>query len=1587
MAGDAPSPPTASDLNPRRAVRSITSTMNRAVKKLQRLNAKLFLAKKLLFVLLLFALDIRDVVYKVAWIGPTDTYSFITGSTGVLHAAPLISTVTIEGRALDAGEHVASGWSSFLSRCEELHAISTKGGSFFLSAVGRNCSVRVAGNKTRVIPQLVMTSSIRADAPVWASCLFLHFARRPPMCQDHIATHFNQRYGFWGTKIYNNDVAPIGSDAEAEILHFLDLLSTSVPLHRVVCVEALELAEGATGTFTADLFGCASPNLFRSEFIGLEARQYTRLLHGKAWLTIDRISLMGLEFKAQSNFSSYGTLYALMVAIDLWLLQTHCRSAFEIIKWMFFPKYRALQLWARQFETSLDSRMIVPEHLVQQQQQQQHQQQQRKKHRGREERHGGSGNGNRGSCGAETNPIEFREERFYAFFSASYYKSPSYVWLVRLTRVISWAIIQPNSVVWTWSDSQNEKMQAFLSSIKVWVLISGAIQALWHLAVRTSEARAYRFVRGTYITSLEIIVIGALAAAALQDDIFLLCEKKWAIENQRVNDVVSFRGGYVAHANTFQRENDYRTTTPTEIFRIMYAPLVNIVLLSIVLAAVWLLVSDHEPYARLPLEDALNIPIRAHSLVRNGLSMEIVRDGKRYIRPSCYLDYGIMLKHGAARTQTDFTEIFRNDRLVSVNSNISAAPTQSVRPPSTTHSFQAATALDKILAETESIDCEAFGGGRRSAADTLEDEAGAAASELRALSRVNAGVRRIDELTRDDGTDDAVEQLNLHGNFLERMDGLEAFSGLVELCLSNNSIQEIAFNALEQLVHLRILDLSANSISSTRGFPQLPRLEELSLAHNCLRRLDGLTRPIKFPKLRYLDLRHNDIGEYNSIVALQHHKRLTQLRLQAHDGSQINPMCELDDYPQPVLKMLPRLVYLDEEEVSLLREVGSLYMPRDATTNTEMDFEKELLRREQDTARREQECLAREKELLAQESACFAREKALVAQVIKLQEELSAAVARVANAETAAVESADQLRLHAASAAAAERRLQEQSKQLAGLESQIVELNESHRRELEQFKTVEGNLVRTIDIARDESRELRRLAQENESEARAKEAAVTRAEAKANELARSLERAAAEHSATAQRLASDVQAYTDRLEHSEKRSAQLEAQAKELQANVEAAYNKCAEKDDEIRRLKRALLTKSDDMEDMKAQHAKATGRLEQMAQQQGELFRQRLETSVAQLEMEFRREHYQSMSKLQLVQKKNQDAARESARLKDACRFSAQREADAQHELAKLRALLADDQRKVVADDAQRADAYRVSLDALTAEIAAVKSQLEAARAKSAMVVTLEATAEELRAANDRLRADVARRTDEVDALKVLESDLRAAVKVKDVIIEHGHAQLASLRAERDAVEQQLQDEIAELQCQVDDLELALDESIEKEAGREKKLERALAQLDEKDRALLVKAQEIDDLAHELDTKHGALELIETEMERLRAALDDQNGLFQRRLERHLEQHREELERAKAGAEEARELLRIQWEAERRELMQRYAAVAGDLKDVAAQNAKLRVSVEAERKRNEQSDQEMRVLLAQIDRERHLKKESLKHIKSLFEQLQQESP
>lgn len=48
-------------------------------------------------------------------------------------------------------------------------------------------------------------------------------------------------------------------------------------------------------------------------------------------------------------------------------------------------------------------------------------------------------------------------------------------WLQRLYPSYSWQIVQPNSVVWTWSDSFAQKLQ----DIRVWVLLLLLVNSLW----------------------------------------------------------------------------------------------------------------------------------------------------------------------------------------------------------------------------------------------------------------------------------------------------------------------------------------------------------------------------------------------------------------------------------------------------------------------------------------------------------------------------------------------------------------------------------------------------------------------------------------------------------------------------------------------------------------------------------------------------------------------------------------------------------------------------------------------------------------------------------------------------------------------------------------------------------------------------------------------------------------------------------------------------------------------------------------------------------------------------------------------------
>ncbi|KAJ0409846.1 hypothetical protein P43SY_005740 [Pythium insidiosum] len=1263
---------------------------------------------QLVIIVSLFALDARDLHYKLQWLGPMDSYSFRAGSTSILHAKPLEPLVTARDAA-DAHGVGATGWPSFLSRCERLHAMGAGGGPFFLSAMGINCTIPVGFNATRVVPQLVMTSDARVDSLVWAACSLLFLARRPPICHEDMVVGFLRRYAFPDQEVDTVDVALPGSPQEIELLRFLDVVSSSDPLSRVICVEAFELPVGISGMFEAPLYGCASPNLYRSEWIGFEATAVFKLQSRKGWLTNDVLSLIGLKFGIRQNtysrfkityedtqtviesfttcnFSSYGPLYATVIAIDIVLLVAHFMATYELLKWIFLPKYYELQAWIQDFESSSQPRLTAPLSIRRDFKASSRQvtpvvppalkhnpsvQKPNSSDRIHPTLHSGTTFRRPALMTLdEDEQVEFEEVQFYSFFSRSFYRNHNYVLLTTVTQLLSWPIILPNSVVWTWSDSLLQKVQGYLCSLKTWVLIATSLNTLWSMVVKLDERRAYNFVRYTFITNPEIIGIGALVAFLEREYIFSICEIKWSKEIQRVNDLAAFKGGYIAHGNTYNKAHDYVSTTPLAVLWVLYGPLVRIVgysvMACVILATLKFVVfylrvvvnddgvlvleilkslasklramtrilygvsrdakrsqqstlpdSTQQEYHRLALEEALDAPIRATSLIRNRLSMEVMKNGRTYIRPSCYLDFGIMLKSGRIESRVDFNDIFR-------------------------------------LAQTRPMG---------SAALVNETPAGEelAVDRCRIISCVHAGLDSIDALTRDvSGAEQFVEQMNLFGNRLTAMDGLQRFTGLVELCLSNNLIE-----------------------------------------------------------------------------------------------------------------LLPGLELLDEEDTTILEELSRVSMPK----------------------------------------------------------------------------------------------------------------------------------------------------------------------------------------------------YTSQL--------------RELHSRHEQLRHDSLQRDDELYRTRKAMQAKQAEVDDVKALLVKSAERQDRLQQQQQQWYDKQLQATVLQLELEFRREREVATRTLQAAQRKYQTALQQTARFKSAYEASLQRETQLKDEAARLRAAIADDQRKLLQQDEAVRAGFELRLQRLEDEKQALRDELALAQDKLTAIPALQRETDSARAATDKQRAEVERCVAELAAAAQRESDFKAALKVKDVMLDDQLRQIEELRHSQRELERDAQ----EWQAQVEDLEAALDDHIQRLSEAEGKANELQSELERARDSL----QEVDSeralLTEQLERKDTALAVIEREMERLRAALSNQEELLERRLQKRLERHHEAAELDKLAGEEERGRLVGAFERTQRQWQARYQQVVGELQAMATQTKELLAALASERSKNAQTDQEMRVLLAQIDRERQVKKQSLRHIKSLFDELQQETP
>lgn len=691
---------------------------------------------------------------------------------------------------------------------------------------------------------------------------------------------------------------------------------------------------------------------------------------------------------------------------------------------------------------------------------------------------------------------------------------------------------------------------------------------------------------------------------------------------------------------------------------------------------------------------------------------------------------------------------------------------------------------------------------------------------------------------------------------------------------------------------------------------------------------------------------------------------------------------------------------------------------KDSSTNTELDWEKELLRREQQALEKEQNALEKEKAFLKRENEVSVKEKQLLRQIETLQDELKTALARSVHAESAVKEISDR----ALRAESTVKELQEASSSSATIQKEMKQTEheeresamkasrEAHQVEITKCKANEIELINRMEKLNSDTSQLTDRLQKANEDLRAKVQELSRREKEQRELEVVVELMKREKLANAHQFSGDMETISRRHKEAEERSRQLEQDVKELQGNLKAVYNKCIEKDDAIHLLNKALLSKIEDIDTMKRQQSKFNDRQEKLLHQQQELYEKQLKASILQIEMEFRKEHTDLLQKRHAQHRKYQEAVRENTRMKDMYENCIKREAESSEEIQRLQATLMDDKKKLFMLDAKKLDDYEMKIHELFEQNARLQQELERIRGKNDEMLKVNDRLKDVQSAHDALQNELAQWKQQQSVWKKQEDDLKAALKVKDVMLDDQQRQIEELRKRLKDDEDQFQDEMMEMQTQLNDLEAALDENIQRlmdEKAKSKTLSESIA---EKEQTLATQDEEIQSTKEKLDQKHAALEFIEKEMDQMRVALSAQDGLFKKRMEKHLEQHREALELGRISAEESIERQRIEWDAKKQEMVENYSTLASKLKEVTSENTKLRIDLEAERRQTAQNDQDMRVLLAQvraspasgfdsiffrltsfiylqIDRERHVKKESLKHIKSLFEQLQQTSP
>jgi hypothetical protein len=614
---------------------------------------------------LLVVLDVRDVWFKVRWLGPDDRFVVPADLHAVL-AGSDVEALALTSEGVPPSVNM-TGWISFLGSCGSLTPLH---GGHFQHALASNCLIsgdRSSGDQV-VADSLILTSDVRVDAVAWAACRLLHVHRRPPVCHEDFVTDFLRRYQLAAPHVGLDMMAQVMSFAEGELLGLLEVVSKSAPLSAVVCVSGFEFERAnastplrsSTAVDTPLLYGCGSPNRRLSAFAGRFATALATLQADKAWLTMDDVTALDMHFRVRQNarvsykvteqraatsegtpattslvlethaainLSCSGVLFNLMVVLDLALLAVHAWSALEL------------------------SRVV------------------------------------RSSRGLHSEPENTKAQmNRLSFFACSLARSTPVMVLTLIASGLSWLLVLPNSVVLQFSRSPTARLHAYMTMLRLWSLLLLLVNAVWDVVVRLNEKRAYYVASRTFVASWELATIVLCVFYLLRGHLFALRSDKHEFEHQRFVDASTFPS-VLARSNAYGEEDfvtpDAGSALPlwTIYSRLAQLLLVSLLVVAVVLAARYAVfvrsrkrngVVASSPsetgsasatkrgsfgataaavagYTRLPLEELLDVPIRAKNLVRYGdngaeRALEHVVGSERFLWAAQHLAHGLLVE-------------------------------------------------------------------------------------------------------------------------------------------------------------------------------------------------------------------------------------------------------------------------------------------------------------------------------------------------------------------------------------------------------------------------------------------------------------------------------------------------------------------------------------------------------------------------------------------------------------------------------------------------------------------------------------------------------------------------------------------------------------------------------------------------------------------------------------------------------------------------------------------------------------------------------------------------------------------------------